>query len=80
MRKESSVNLTLTRNAERKMDGGKQRVTYLTCLWLMEQGLRKITKNQNLLRPTKEAKLWRAMIMHILDDCLLKSNFSSLQK
>lgn len=51
-----------------KGDGGKQRIIYLTilCKYLDEQGLEYETKRQNLLRSTKEWKLRRSMMIHVL--------------
>lgn len=46
----------------------KQQVTYLTSLseWMVEQRQRKMVMEQELLRATKDWKLWKAMIAHIL--------------
>lgn len=45
-----------------------KQVTYLTSLseWMVEQWQRKMVKEQELLRATKDWKLWKAMIAHIL--------------
>lgn len=45
-----------------------KQVTYLTSLseWMVEQRQRKMVKEQELLRATKDWKLWKAMIAHIL--------------
>ncbi len=71
MRKESLENLTLTGRIEGKKSRGGPRIKYLTSLstWLAEhvpEGQRRGMKEQELLKRTKERKLWKAMIAHVL--------------
>lgn len=68
MRKTGLENLIHTGQIESKKVRGKQYKTYLVNLnkWMVEQGLRKMTKKQNLLRAMEARKLWRAMIANVL--------------
>ena len=71
MRKESLENLTLTGRMDGKKSRGRPRIKYLTSLstWMAEQvpeGERGGIKEQELLKRTKERKLWKAMIAHVL--------------
>ena len=71
MRKESVENLTLTGLTEGKKNRGRPRIKYLTSLrtWMAErvpEGQRGGMKEQELLRRTKDRKLWKAMIAHVL--------------
>ena len=64
-------NLTLTGRIEGKKSRGRPRIKYLTSLstWIAErvpEGQRGGMKEQELLRRTKERKLWKAMIAHVL--------------
>ena len=57
---------------ERKNSRGRPRIKYLTSLstWMAEhvpEGQRWRTKEQDLLRRTKESKQWKTMIVHVLD-------------
>ena len=69
--KESVENLTLTGLIEGKKNRGRPRIKYLTSLstWMAErvpEGQRGGMKEQELLRRTKDRKLWKAMIAHVL--------------
>lgn len=60
--------MVLTGQFEGKKDRGKQPETYLMRLskWIVEHSLGEIAKNQNLLRATRDKKMWRAIIACIL--------------
>lgn len=70
MKKEGLGYLILPGLNEGKRNRGKQRVSYLTNLyeWMAENVQRGLLKSEKILRTTKDRKLYRAMITHILKE------------
>lgn len=69
MRKADLENLNLTGHIEVKRDRGRQRAAYLIilCECMAEQDLGGLATGQTFLRATRDRRLWRAMIAHILE-------------
>lgn len=46
------------------MEGDKNLVNL--CKWIEDQGLAGMIKRQDLFKATKDRKIWRTMIVHVL--------------
>lgn len=68
MMKENLENLILTGHQRKKRNKGRHKAICLIslCEWMAEWDVRGLAKGQSLLSATRDMRLWRAMINHIL--------------